>query len=137
MKIGKKKTEVIAELFERFKIRDGFGVTAHKLDTIAQALSESLSNTKIRINIPYHSFNCHGTANKVAKDVIGVMPFSKNPININNVTTLYYGCKPITSQSYLPFLSEFDCFFIENIDMRGSSCITINLVKGPNWRMYL
>ena len=137
MKIGKKKTEVIAELFERFKTREGFGVTGHKLDTIAHALSESLSNTKIRINIPYHSFNCHGTANKVAKDVIGVMPFSKNPININNVTTLYYGCKPITSQSYLPFLSEVDCFFIENIDMRGSSCIIINLVKGPSWRMYL
>lgn len=137
MKIGKKKTEVIAELFERFKTREGFGVTGHKLDTIAQALSESLSNTKIRINIPYHSFNCHGTANKVAKDVIGVMPFSKNPININNVTTLYYGCNPITSQSYLPFLSEVDCFFIENIDMRGSSCIIINLVKGPSWRMYL
>ena len=137
MKIGKKKAEVIAELFERFKTREGFGVTAHKLDTIAQALSESLSNTKIRINIPYHSFNCHGTANKVAKDVIGLMPFSKNPININNVTTLYYGCKPITSQSYLPFLSDVDCFFIENIDMRGSSCIIINLVKGPSWRMYL
>lgn len=137
MKIGKKKTEVIAELFERFKTREGFGVTGHKLDTIAQALSESLSNTKIRINIPYHSFNCHGTANKVAKDVIGVMPFSKNPININNVTTLYYGCNPITSQSYLPFLSEVDCFFIENIDMRVSSCIIINLVKGPSWRMYL
>ena len=137
MKIVKKKTEIIAELFERFKTREGFGVTAYKLDTITQALSESLSNTKIHINVPYHSFNCHGTANKVAKDVIGLMPFSKNSININNVTTLYYGCKPITSQSYLPFLSEVDCFFIENIDMTGSSCITINLVKGPSWRMYL
>ena len=87
MKIGKKKTEVIAELFERFKTREGFGVTGHKLDKIAQALSESLANTKIHINVPYHSFNCHGTANKVAKDVIGLMPFSKNPININNTIT--------------------------------------------------
>ena len=137
MKIVKKKTEIIAELFERFKTREGFGVTAYKLDTITQALSESLANTEVHINVPYNSFNCHGTANKIAKDVIGVMPFSKNPININNVTTLYYGCKPITSKSYLPFLSEVDCFFIENIDMSGSSCITINLVKGPNWRMYL
>ena len=73
MKIGKKKTEVIAELFERFKTREGFGVTGHKLDTIAQALSESLSNTKIRINIPYHSFNCHGTANKVAKKGVNLI----------------------------------------------------------------
>ena len=137
MKIVKKKTEIIAELFERFKTREGFGVTAYKLDTITQALSESLANTEVHINVPYNSFNCHGTANKVAKDVIGLMPFSKNSININNVTTLYYGCKPITLKSYLPFLSEVDCFFIENIDMTGSSCITINLVKGPNWRMYL
>ena len=137
MKIGKKKTEIIAELFERFKTREGFGVTGHKLDTIAQALSESLSNTKIRINIPYHSFNCHGTANKVAKDISGLIPFSKNPININEVTTLYYGYDLITQKSYLPFLADADCFFIENINMTSSSLITINLVKGPSWRMYL
>ena len=137
MKIGKNKTEAIDELCESFKVRNGFGVTGYKLDIIAKALSEALDNTKVHINVPDSTFNCHGTANKVAKDIIGLMPFSKNPININNVTTLYYGCKPITSQSYLPFLSEVDCFFIENIDTRGSSCIIINLVKGPSWRMYL
>ena len=137
MKIGKKKTEVITELFEKFKIHKGFGVTGHKLDKIAQALSESLANTEVHINVPYNSFNCHGTANKIAKDVIGLMPFSKNPININNVTTLYYGCSPITSKSYLPFLSEVDCFFFFFFDITGSSCITIYLVNGPDGRMYL
>ena len=137
MKIGKIKTEAIAELLERFKVRNGFGVTGYKLDIIAKALSEALDNTKVHINVPDSTFNCHGTANKVAKDISGLMPFSKNPININEVTTLYYEYDPITQKSYLPFLSDADCFFIENIDITGSLYITINLVKGPNWRMYL
>ena len=137
MKIGKIKTEAIAELLERFKVRNGFGVTGYKLDIIAKALSEALDNTKVHINVPDSNFNCHGAANKVAKDISGLMPFSKNPININEVTTLYYGYDPITQKSYLPFLSDADCFFIENIDITGSLCITVNLVKGLNWRMYL
>ena len=137
MKIGKIKTEAIAELCERFKARNGFGVTGYKLDIIAKALSEALNNTKVHINFPDSNFNYHGLANKVAKDISGLMPFSKNPININEVTTLYYGYDPITQKSYLPFLSDADCFFIENIDITGSLCITDNLVKGPNWRMYL
>ena len=137
MKIGKNKTEAIDELCERFKVRNGFGVTGYKLDIIVKALSEALSNITVHINVPDSNFNCHGPANKVAKDIIGVMPFSKNPINIDEVTTLYYGYDPITQKSYLPFLSDTDCFFIENIDMAGSLCITVNLVKGPSWRMYL
>lgn len=137
MKFEKNKTEAIAELLERFKVRNGFGVTGYKLDIITKALSEALDNTKVHINVPDSNFNCHGPANKVAKDISGLMPFSKNPININEVTTLYYGYDQITQKSYLPFLSDADCFFIENIDMTGSLYITINLVKGPNWRMYL
>ena len=137
MKIGKIKTEAIAELCERFKVRNGFGVTGYKLDIIAKALSEALDNTKVHINFPDSNFNCHGPANKVAKDISGLIPFSKNPININEVTTLYYEYDAITQKSYLPFLSDTDCFFIENIDMAGSLCITVNLVKGPSWRMYL
>ena len=137
MKFEKNKTKAIDELLERFKVRHGFGVTGYKLDIIAKALSEALDNTKVHINVSDSNFNCHGPANKVAKDISGLMPFSKNPININEVTTLYYGYDAITQKSYLPFLSDADCFFIENIDMTGSLCITINLVKGPNWRMYL
>lgn len=137
MKIKKNKTEAIAELLERFKVRNGFGVTGYKLDVIAKALSEALGNIKVHINFPDSTFNCHGPVNKVAKDISGLMPFSKSPINMNEVTTLYYGYDPITQKSYLPFLSDADCFFIENIDMTSSSLITINLVKGPNWRMYL
>ena len=137
MKIKKNKTEAIAELLERFKVRNGFGVTGYKLDVIAKALSEALCNIEVHINFPDSTFNCHASANKVAKDISGLMPFSKNPINMNEVTTLYYGYDPITQKSYLPFLSDADCFFIENIDMAGSLCITVNLAKGPNWRMYL
>lgn len=137
MKFEKNKTEAITELLERFKVRNGFGVTGYKLDIIANALSEALGNIKVHINFPDSTFNCQGPVNKVAKDISGLMPFSKNPININEVTTLYYGYDSITQKSYLSFLSDADCFFIENIDMTGSLCITINLVKGPNWRMYL
>ena len=137
MKIGKIKTEAIAELLERFKVRNGFGVTGYKLDIIAKALSEALDNIKVHINFPDSNFNCDGAMNKVAKDISGLIPFSKNPINIDEVTTLYYGYDPITQKSYLPFLSDADCFFIENIDITGSLYITINLVKGPSWRMYL
>ena len=136
MRFGQKKTQGIEELKKKYFSRDMWS-TGYQLDDITKDIAEVLGKTKVHINVPYSNFNCHGTANKVAKDVIGLMPFSKNPININKVTTLYYGCNPITSKSYLPFLSEVDCFFIENIDMTGSSCITINLVKGPNWRMYL
>lgn len=136
MRFGQKKAQGIEELKKKY-FSHGMWSTGYRLDDITKGIAEVLGKTKVHINVPYSNFNCHGEAIKVAKDVKGLMPFSKNPININEVTTLYYGYDPITQKSYLPFLSDADCFFIENIDMTGSSCITVNLVKGPNWRMYL
>ena len=136
MRFGQKKTQGIEELKKKY-VSHGMWSTGYRLDDITKDIAEVLGKTKVHINVPYSNFNCHGEAIKVAKDVKGLMPFSTARVSFDEVTTLYYGCNPITSKSYLPFLSEVDCFFIENIDMTESSLITINLVKGPNWRMYL
>ena len=136
MRFGQKKTQGIEELKKKYDSH-GMWSTGYRLDDITKGIAEVLGKTKVHINFPDSNFNCHGPANKVAKDISGLMPFSKNPINIDEVTTLYYGYDPITQKSYLPFLSDADCFFIENIEMPGSLWVTINLVKGPSWRMYL
>ena len=136
MKFGKKKTEGIEELKKKFTSH-GMWSTGYQLDDITKGIAEVLGKTKVHINVPYSNFNCHGEAIKVAKDVIGLMPFSKNPININKVTTLYYGDNPITRNNYLPFQAEVDCFYISNIDTSGSLWVTVDLVKGPSWRSYM
>ena len=136
MRFGQKKTQGIEELKKKYDSH-GMWSTGYRLDDITKGIAEMLGKTKVHINFPDSNFNCHGEAIKVAKDVKCLMPFSTARVSFDEVTTLYYGDKHITRGNYLPFLSEVDCFFIENIDMTGSSYITINLVKGPSWRMYL
>lgn len=124
-------------LKEEFKERSGFGVTGSALSIIAKRVAELYGSKHIQINVPYHGFNCKGTANKVAKDVVGVMPFSKKRVRIEDTTTLFYGDKCVKKPSYyLPFLGDCDVFFISSVnDING--IIEINLIKAPSWRMYL
>ena len=111
--------------------------TCYQLDAITKGIAEALGKTKVHINFPGSNFNCHGEAIKVAKDVKGLMPFTKEPISYGEVTTLFYGDNHINRGNYLPFLADVDCFYISNIDTDGSLWVTIDLVKGPSWRSYL
>ena len=115
-------------LKEEFKERSGFGVTGSALNIIAKRVAELYGNKHIQIN---------GTADKVAKDVVGVMPFSKKRVRIEDTTTLFYGDKCVKKPSYyLPFQSSCDVFFISSVnDINGT--IEINLIKAPSWRTYL
>lgn len=136
MKFGQKKIEGLEQLKQKFT-EHGSYPTGYQLDTITKALAEVLGKTRVHINVPYSNFNCHGEAKKVAKDVYGLMPFSKARVSYDDVTTLYYGDNHINRGNYLPFLADVDCFYIKNIDTTGSLWVTIDLVKGPSWRTYL
>lgn len=136
MKISKKKLEILTETANKFK-PSGSWSTGYQLDFISEGFANILGNTKIRINVPYAGFNCRGTANKIAKDVKGLMPFSNKRIAFSRVTTLYYVDDHVKQSNYLPFLSSSDCFYVKDIDTSDSDYIVINLVKGANWRMYL
>ena len=136
MRFGQKKTQGIEELKKKYDSHSMWS-TGYRLDGITKGIAEVLGKTKVHINFPDSNFNCHGPANKVAKDISGLMPFSKNPINIDEVTTLYYGDNHITRGNYLPFLSDADCFYIKNIDTTGNLWVTVDLIKGPSWRTYL
>ena len=136
MRFGQKKTQGIEELKKKY-VSHGMWSTGYQLDDITKGIAEVLGKTNVHINVPFSNFNCHGEAIKVAKDVKGLMPFTKSPISFNEVTTLFYGDDHITSRNYLPFLAEVDCFYIKNIDTTGSLLVTVDLEKGPSWRAYL
>ena len=136
MRFGKKKTEAIEELKNKY-VSHGMWSTGYQLDDITKGIAEALGKTKVHINVPYSNFNCHGEANKVARDVKGLMPFTNSPIPFSEVTTLFYGDNHINRGNYLPFLADVDCFYISNIDTSGSLWVTVDLKKGPSWRTYL
>ena len=92
---------------------------------------------KVQINVPYSNFNCKGTANRIAKEVSGLTPFSKNRIEESSVTTLFYGDELVNRGGYyLPFQSDCDVFFIENVTTQNK-VLVIDLIKAPSWREYL
>lgn len=124
-------------LKEKFRKREGFGVCGSYLPTIAKTIAELYGSKHIQINLPYNGFNCKGTANKVAKDVCGVMPFAKEKVEMKDTTTLFYDNIIVNKASYyLPFLSECDVFFIESITTINK-VLVVNLMKAPSWREYL
>lgn len=123
-------------LKEKFGKREGFGVCGFSLPTITKTIAELYGSKHVKINVPYHGFNCKGTANKVAKDVCGVMPFAKKKVEVENTTTLFYGDNIVNRDGYLPFWSECDVFFIENVTTRNK-VLVIDLIKAPSWREYL
>lgn len=124
------------ERLAKFYPRSGFGVVGDKVDTITKAVAEVFGYDKeVRINVPYHNFNLRGKAGIVADDAVGVMPFSKKPKDVSEVTTMFYGDEPIKKCNYLPIWSDVDVFFIESIN--DGTIVEINLVKAPCWREYL
>ena len=136
MRFGKKKTEAIEALKTKY-VSHGMWSIGYHLDSITEGIAEALGKTKVHINVPYSNFNCHGEATKVARDVNGLMPFTRSPIPFSAVTTLFYGDDHINSRNYLPFLADVDCFYISNIDTSGSLWVTVDLETAPSWRSYL
>lgn len=121
------------ERLKQFYPRSGFGVTGDALYKIAEVCAEVFGDKEIRINLPYHNFNCHGRATDIAKETRDLTPFIGKKFCPDEATTnLYYGDSPVGPGNYLPFQSDCDVFFIESINDNE-----INLMKGPNWRMYL
>lgn len=115
--------------------KEGMGVCGAQADIIAKVCAEIYGDKEIKINVPYHNFNMRGKATDVARDAIGVMPFSKEPIEQDKVTTMFYGDKPINRSNFLPIWADVDVFFIESVN--EGTIIELNLVKAPSWRTYL
>ena len=124
-------------LKEEFGFREGLGVCGTSLKGIAKRVAELYGSKKVQINVPYSNFNCKGTANRIAKEVSGLTPFSKNRIEETSVTTLFYGDKLVNRRGYyLPFQGECDVYFIEKISTINK-VVVIDLMKAPSWRAYL
>ena len=128
-----KKSDIIKEEFGHRK----FGVCGFSLKSITQKVAELYGSKHVQINVPYSNFNCKGTANRIAKEVSGLTPFSKNRIEVSNATTLFYGDKLVNRRSYyLPFQGECDVYFVDNISTINK-VVVIDLKKAPSWREYL
>lgn len=129
-----KKSVIIKE---EFGFREGFGVCGWSLKSITKKVAELYGSKHIQINVPYDNFNCKGTANKVAKEVEGLTPFSKNRMDEENVTTLFYGDELANSRkNYFPFQSVYDVYFVKNVTTQNK-VVVIDLMDAPNYRMYL
>ena len=123
------------EILKKFAPRDGFGAMGFPLDIIAKDVAKLYKSRHIRFNVPYYNFNCRGTANRIAKEVVGVMPFSKKPLDEATTTTFFYGDKKF-EKGYLPFLSIYDVYYVTSAKKEGNE-IVFDLVKGQNRYMYL
>ena len=124
------------ERLDKFTPRSGFGVTGYPLDKIANVCAEIYGEREILIVLPYANFNCHGKATEIAKDVDYLMPFHDGDVcGQDKTTTLFYGDTKITRGNYVPFQSDCDVFFLDNVS--DVDVPTIRLKKAPNWREYL
>lgn len=107
-----------------------------QLDTITKRLAEVLGETKICINVPYATFNCRGTANAVAEDVKGLMPFSNARKTEDECTTLFYGGLPVRRGNYIPFLSSADVYHISKMEI-NEDVVNIWLEKGNSYHVFM
>lgn len=129
-----KKSDIIKKEFGK---REGFGACGFSLRAIAEKVAELYGSKHVQINVPYSNFNCKGTAKRIAKEVSGLTPFSKNRIEESSVTTLFYGDKLVNRRGYyLPFQGECDVYFVENVSTINN-VVVIDLMDAPSWRAYL
>ena len=114
--------------------------TGTYLDTIAKAAAEEYGDKVIRILLP-DGFNCYGKATDIYREVYGIMPSTylygdrSKCIKQKDVTTMFYGRIPIGEHTFLPFLAEVDCFYVDEVI--DGEVPTIKLVKGPSWRTFI
>jgi copper chaperone CopZ len=124
-------------LKEEFGYREGFGVCGKSLKVITKRIAELYGSKHVQINVPYSNFNCKGTANRIAKEVSGLMPFAKERLDIEKATTLFYDNEIVNKRKYyLPFQSNCDVFFVDKVRTENN-VVVVDLMKAPNWRAYL
>ena len=122
-KISKPKIDVdikkLEKKVEKFckegDLPKGMWANGRQLDTLSKIAMNIFGDIVIRINVPYHGFNCYGPAKKIYEDVYGQMPFSKKSKSIKTVTTLFYNDKLVNSNGiFLPFQAYSDCFYVKS-----------------------
>ena len=125
------------ERLNQFYEKKGIGYPMGSyLDRISAVCADVFGDKVIKINLPYHDFNCHGPASEIAKDVNYLMPFKGGDVcGQDDTTTLFYGDDRIHHGNYVPFQSWADTFYIEGV--QDGQEPTINLVKAPCWAHYL
>ena len=132
----KVKQEALNTLRQDAGPKKGFGVCGWSLPQITNRLADILGDMEIVITFPYANFECRGKANDVNSDVMGVMPFSKSPKELNWCTTLFYGPDPVHNGNFIPFQSQYSCYFISDTIITEKK-VTIILTDGPNINMYM
>jgi len=124
------------DILEEFKKKRVPYPVGHQLDAITKACAKVYGEKVIRVVVPYRNFNCRGPANKIAEDVLMLMPFKGTDVlGADKTTTLFYGETKVGRGSYLPFQADCDTFYVDSVQELEVS--TIQLVKAPNWREYL
>ncbi len=121
---------------DRFKEDGGFWETGYALPSIASYIAKHFDNDVVKINLPSYGFNCFGPANKIAFEVIRLMPFADEKMNAEDATTLFYGDKKIDKYSHLPFLADVDVFHTEKYEIIDG-VPTFYLKRGRSWRAFL
>ena len=130
--------EKLAELKERFRgeqPNDSYHIDS-QFDVISRVTAELFGDDNVKFVFPYSTFVAEGSANLIAEEAKRSMPFAKNPINENEITTMYYHKGiPLTRGNFLPFLAESATFYIDKVEV--GTIPTIYLKDGLYWRHYL
>lgn len=136
MALSSTKIKKLQEVTDRFAKTGKMWETGSSLNVITKALAEVLGKTNVCINVPYATFNCRGTANAVAEDVEGLMPFSNARKSEDACTTLFYGGTPIHRGNYIPFQSSADVYHISKMEIDGD-VVNIWLEKGNSYHAFM
>ena len=112
-----KMTKDLCDAFPRPK---GMWANGTRLKNITAKAKEIFGKTKIKINVPYHGFNCFGPANIIYKDVYGLTPFSKEPLEQSQTKTLFYGTEKVKGGKYIPFQAENEVFYIKSGEVKDN-----------------
>ena len=75
---------------------------------------------------------CKGSADKIAWETDRLMPYpqSKEHINNEDATTLYYGSRHIGEKEWLPFLANASRYHIGSFDINDKGIAVFQLTKG-------
>lgn len=115
-----KLEKMTKDLCNAFPRPSGMWANGSRLNIITAKAKEIFGKTKIKINVPYHGFNCFGPANIIHKDVYGLIPFSKEPLEQSQTKTLFYGTEKVNGGKYIPFQAENEAFYIKSGEVKDN-----------------
>lgn len=136
----KQRKELVKALDMFVKKGDKLYQLGSRLIDITEAIANIVGEQRVIINLPYHNFNCKGSAKKIYEDVRYLTPFmGGNCCDINHTSTLFYSDSKCKNGTYLPFQSDCDVFHVVSCTYhkKTNDTIVINLEKGMNWRELL